>query len=162
MEITLHNQRQALISEVEKRLQFITTCAIFFLALTVSFDKANGNADSDANHKLLAWAPTVAFYILNYVLFQIAKAEIGEKPLKLINRILLVGLASFFFPILILATDRGSSLPVAKFLFLFLSLVLLLLIPIVLCFIISFCLGCQAHATKKPSWFWKMIGDKTN
>src|SRR4030042_4531135 len=99
MEIILHKQRQALIRDVEKRLQFITTSAIFFLALIAYFDKANGNAESYASQEVLNWAPAVAFYILNYVLFQMTKSGIGERALKWINGILLAGLGSFFFPL---------------------------------------------------------------
>ena len=109
------NNYQNIISEIESRLQFITTIAIFFPAMVYYFFNAMKDSKYDSTEVTLGYTILVGAYLLDYVIFEIKKNKLSEKYLRYINRSLLFGIAFFIVPIIVMASKIYELSPILGF-----------------------------------------------
>src|SRR3984885_14009520 len=88
-----------LTTQIENRLQFLITISIFFPVLLYSFFQTFGESEKDSNAILLKAASLVFVYLIDYILFLIVKKDIGDKRMRWLNILVIVGIASFILPI---------------------------------------------------------------
>jgi hypothetical protein len=98
-----HTSRQALIAEMENRLQFNVFVSIFFCTLLYSFLRSLDKSDVEANKILVHWAAVPACYLLGYIVFESGKSMIVQWALKLTSFLLLVASALFVLPMSMIA-----------------------------------------------------------
>jgi hypothetical protein len=100
-----------LTDRIENRLQLVLTISIFFPAILYSFFKFVGEPDQSSNSIFLKASTLIIAYLLDYLLFVLLKNFISSGWLKLINILVLLGIASFVTP-LIFATSGYATLPI--------------------------------------------------
>lgn len=99
--------------EIETRLQLVVTLAIFFPTLISVFLSTSEMAEKQVSGISLIWTGMVGVLLFDYVFFAIFKSKLTSWVLRLVNWSLLIGVALFIFPTIIIATsqpDKPSSL----------------------------------------------------
>jgi hypothetical protein len=91
--------KENLISEIENKLQFIVTLAIFFGGFVVAAFDFWGIKDFQTLRKSWQWYGIVAALLICYVLFQFIKNNLDIFTLKTMRHLLILGIASFIGPI---------------------------------------------------------------
>jgi len=98
--------------EIETRLQVLITISLFFPVLLYYLAKVVGQNEGQALVLSIQTSILVAFYLLNYVLFQIRKDALKQKSLKRIGEWLMVAMGAFIIPIAGMALGTLNYLPV--------------------------------------------------
>jgi len=88
-----------MVEKIENRLQFLITISIFFPFVLYSFFKEVDETEKSASGMLLKASTLVAAYLVSYLVFLVADKYISEKWIRYLNILVLLGIASFIFPI---------------------------------------------------------------
>jgi len=127
-----------LIQSIESRFQLLVTLSIFFSSLIYFLGKATGETDAQAVVALFQFGGLIGLVLVDYIIFHSTKDRFSETALLRIDQILLISLAVFAAPILILAVaasiKQSQPLWVAKATGLTLgtSVVIVLAVPVVI------------------------------
>ncbi|HVY67300.1 MAG TPA: hypothetical protein VHA30_00160 [Patescibacteria group bacterium] len=125
-------EKKELIGEVERRLEFVITLAIFFPSLLYSLFNVANESEQNSNGIIIKWGLFVSFYIIDYIIFQIRKKRTGESLLEMLKILLLIGIGIYIIPIWDMAIyGNGPIYGISALLFKS-SLWILLAIPLLL------------------------------
>ncbi len=75
-------QKEKLIEDVDKKLQFTLVLALFFPVLLEALFDLSGANHTEASNIILKWSLVIFLLILNYLIFESKKAELSIKSLK--------------------------------------------------------------------------------
>ena len=98
---SIDNNRKELIKEIENRLQFVITIAIFFGTSIFYIFKAANKSDVETSNTILPYGLLIALYLIDYFCFGKIRYKIVEKDLEIISTLILFGVLSFTIPIFI-------------------------------------------------------------
>ncbi len=131
-EVQSQDSHQNLIVEIQNRIQFLVTIAIFFTVVLSYF--FNIYDKSNANRVALSYVGVVAVYLLTYLCFEISRSKIKTNCLKIINIITFISIGTFLLPIIYLSliVARPSTLLFIMQTLFQTSLYSLMIVPILL------------------------------
>ena len=105
------------INEIKERVQLALVISIFFPPLLATFLGVTGVSEDKLGEHVLSLSGLVGIFLLIYVILGASKdLVIPISRLKWLNRLLLVNIACFIFPILLFATSYGSK-EIPRFMF---------------------------------------------
>lgn len=90
-----------LVREVRGKIEFVIIVAIFFSSLMYMVSKAGGSNDAQSNSNALIWGIAVAVHIVNYLLIDLANADIKKNWPIWIRASLILGILVFVPAILV-------------------------------------------------------------
>lgn len=94
-----------LIKEIDTKLQFVIMLSIFFPTFLLVFLQGSGVGDQSLGKNII-WFFPVGLYLINYLFFTgIKNKKIGDRALKFLKSLVLVGVFVFVFPVCSLAVN---------------------------------------------------------
>jgi hypothetical protein len=121
---------QKFVSEIQNRLQFCSTVAIFFAAVLNNFYNVYAKDSSDKT--VLQYSIIILFYLLSYIFFDLIKNVLKSFVLKFINVLIFIGLFSFIPLLIIFISGNNLVIHGLKIYALEFSIGLMMFLPVIL------------------------------
>lgn len=103
-------KREKLIAQIESRLNLIITISVLFSTLLYSFFRFVGENETASNSITLQAGSLAVAFIINYLVFALAKHRIAERWLWWLDLFLLATIACFILPLIVI-TSKQVKLP---------------------------------------------------
>ena len=105
----MNSNTDKIIGQIESRLQFVITLNTLLLTLIYGLGRFAGQTEELSQKNMIGGGIMIVGYLLAYVIFEVRKEKIRGYGLKLINGVVLVGIACFIFPIMVISLSAAPS-----------------------------------------------------